>query len=429
MTTDLTKTARFFTQLEQWRNNYFPERQLFLRSQGRVRFLTIHSYTQIAMASGVLVAIGWGLVTSYAYLSRDHVIEGKNNTISAISAEYQTLSSDFSALEAEVERRANLLEERQQFLQDLIGSAPVDTPSLLPIPSEDSSNEPTILPETNTSDIEEQESTADKLSFFDGLFNRPQTTVKMPSNSERRKALLARLQKIEETQREVATRLEAAVNQKVQSIDQAIKPSEISVNILLAKAEAQDAAVGGPFVPELSFEGVFEAKDGAAFEKLRENFDRLKNVTNALNSYPHGKPADKYYISSRFGGRIDPIKKVRARHYALDLSGWPGEPIKATAPGKVVKSGSIWPYGNMVEIDHGNGFRTRYGHMRKLNVKKDEEVKFGQQLGEMGSTGRVTGTHVHYEVWFDDKVRDPMPFMKAAANVLKIQGRNEETYE
>jgi murein DD-endopeptidase MepM/ murein hydrolase activator NlpD len=81
----------------------------------------------------------------------------------------------------------------------------------------------------------------------------------------------------------------------------------------------------------------------------------------------------------------------------------------------------------MVEIEHGNGFRTRYGHMRKLRVKKGEEVTVGTRVGDMGKTGRVTGTHLHYEIWFDGKVRDPMPFLKAANDVLKIQGRDEKT--
>ncbi|WP_262695312.1 M23 family metallopeptidase [Kordiimonas aquimaris] len=424
-----TSASRFYARLQEWRLLYFPERQLFLRSEGRVRFLTIHSYTQVAAATALLVATGWGALTSYAYLSRDFLIEDKNKTISAMSADYQELSSDFSALEAEVERRANLLEERQQFLQELISSAPKDTPSLLPLPIEEAASEQVSQPETEALDDSDEEISTEKLSFFEEFFDTSPDELQTPTNPERRKTLLSRLQQLEKAQRSVASLLEKAVAQKLQNIDEVVQPSGVTVDKLLAQAEGQNTAIGGPFVPEPSFEGIFTTTDGVSFENLRENFDRLKMVTNALDSYPHGKPAKKYYVSSRFGSRIDPIKKVRSRHYALDLSGWPGEPIMATAPGKVVKSGSVWPYGNMVEIDHGNGFRTRYGHMRKLNVKKDEEVKLGQQLGEMGSTGRVTGTHVHYEVWFNGKVIDPMPFMKAAEHVLEIQGRYEKTSE
>ncbi len=426
MTTKLTKIARFFAQLEQWRGTYFPERQLFLRSQGRVRFLTIHSYTQIAMASGVLVAVGWGMVTSYAYLSRDHVIEGKNKTISTMSSQYQTLSSDFSALELEVERRAQLLEERQQFLEDIVKTDPVDSVAQPASQSESETPESKMEVDANATAAPTPEQTS---SLLDRLFASAPVNAASLTTVDRRVTLLNRLRDMEQRQRSLAALMMEGVQKKLVTVDTILAPTKINADDLIRKISSPGIAIGGPYVPDYSFEGIFEATDGSPFFNLKENSDRLKMVTNALNSYPYGKPADKYYISSRFGSRIDPIKKVRARHYALDLSGWPGEPIKATAPGKVVKSRSIWPYGNMVEIDHGNGFRTRYGHMRKLNVKKNEEVKLGQQIGEMGSTGRVTGTHVHYEVWFDGKVRDPMPFIKAAANVLKIQGRHEKTYE
>lgn len=421
MTTKLTKVARFFAQIEQWRATYFPERQLFLRSQGRVRFLTIHSYTQIAIASGLAVAIGWGTVTSYAYLSRDQVIAGKNKTISTMSSQYQTLSSDFSALELEVEKRAQLLEERQQFLEEMleVESATSRVQSLddAPVTADDSGKEADYTTPEQTS------------SFFDALFASAPANAAVLNNIDRRKSLLGRLREMEQRQRTLASLMLENIDQQLTAVDTTLAPTKLSADDLIRKIDAAPVAIGGPYIPDHSFDGIFAANDGSPFLELKENSDRLEMVTNALNSFPYGKPADKYYVSSRFGGRIDPIKKVRARHYALDLSGWPGEPIKATAPGKVVKSRSIWPYGNMVEIDHGNGFRTRYGHMRKLNVKKGEDVKLGQQLGEMGSTGRVTGTHLHYEVWFDDIVRDPMPFIKAAANVLEIQGRHEKSDE
>ena len=421
LTTTPTKIASFFAQLEQWRTTYFPERQLFLRSQGRVRFLTIHSYTQIAIASGLAIAIGWGTVTSYAYLSRDQVIAGKNKTISTMSSQYQTLSSDFSALELEVEKRAQLLEERQQFLEEMLEADSAGTQTQLtdgaPVETEGEAEEAQYEnPEKNS-------------SLFDALFASAPANAAVFTNVDRRITLLNRLRDMEQRQRTLASQMLANVNQQLIAVDTALAPTKLNADDLIRKIDSISIAVGGPYIPDHSFDGIFTANDGSAFLDLKENSDRLEMVTNALDSFPYGKPADKYYVSSRFGGRIDPIKKVLARHYALDLSGWPGEPIKATAPGKVVKSRSIWPYGNMVEIDHGNGFRTRYGHMRKLNVKKGEDVKLGQQLGEMGSTGRVTGTHLHYEVWFDDKVRDPMPFIKAAANVLEIQGRHEKSDE
>ena len=264
-------------------------------------------------------------------------------------------------------------------------------------------------------------------SLFDQLFASAEAKEVEPNNTDRRVQLLEQLRNLETRQQALASKVNNDLESQLAFIDGTLTDAGIASADLLPNIQSQ--AVGGPYIPERAFDGIFEANDGESFVQMREQSERLKMITNALDSYPVGKPVEKYYISDRFGTRIDPFTKVRSKHYALDMAGWPGSAIEATAPGKVIYSGWYGPYGNMVEIDHGNGFRTRYGHMRKLSVKKNEQVELGQKLGEMGKTGRATGTHLHYEVWFNDKVRDPMPFMKAAANVLKIQGRHEETDE
>lgn len=433
-----TPVVAAIAQLEEWRERYFPERQLFLRSQGRVRFLTIHSYTQVAISAIGVLALGWGLVTSYAYVTRDGLIEDKNETISTMSSQYENLSSEFSALEAEVERRTKLLEERHTFLEELVKEAPAAAPSLLPLVENNTENNTAVevpvgaaggpleeAPEDNREEDKE-------VSFLDLFFNsKPSEPAVALSNTERRQALLARLEQLDQEQRATAQALMGAAQTRLADVDATIGESGVSLASFEKVVASASAGLGGPFEPDTgtSFEGVFKVDDGQIYADLLEEYDRLKMVTNALDSYPHGKPATEFYLSSRFGRRRDPIKKTWARHRAVDLAGWPGTPITATAPGKVVHSGWFGVYGNMVEIDHGNGFRTRYGHMRKLNVKKNEEVSLGQQLGEMGKTGRATDTHVHYEVRFDGKLLDPMRFMKAADNVLKIQGRYEQQGE
>lgn len=409
-----SKLTAFANRFHAWRQTYFPERQLFLRSEGRVRFLTIHSYVQMGIAGSLLVALIWGSVTSYAYLSRDRVLEGKNRTISTMSSQYKTLSSDFSALEAEVERRAQLLEERQRFLEEMLQVEPSE-----PVEIE---NSEAITPQTE--DVAEPQA-----SLIDQIFSEASVTASTPGNSERRSDLLARLENLDKRQQQVVGLMLSDVATQMAFVEETLAPTNISSSDLIPEPSSAASAVGGPFIPERTFDGVFAANDGVRYMALRENTQRLKMVTNALNSYPVGTPVEKYYISDRYGPRIDPFKKVRSQHYGLDMAGWPGSSIEATAPGTVVYSGWYGPYGNMIEVDHGNGFRTRYGHMRKLSVKKNEQVELGQKLGEMGKTGRATGTHLHYEVWFADKVRDPMPFLKAAENVLKIQGRHEETNE
>ena len=98
----------------------------------------------------------------------------------------------------------------------------------------------------------------------------------------------------------------------------------------------------------------------------------------------------------------------------------------ATAPGRITKAGNRYPYGNLVEIDHGNGFKTRYGHLQKVLVNVGDVVDRGQNVGKMGCTGRCTGTHVHYEVWFAGRPRDPLPFMKVQLDILENERQENE---
>ena len=103
----------------------------------------------------------------------------------------------------------------------------------------------------------------------------------------------------------------------------------------------------------------------------------------------------------------------------VDLGGVPRSRVYSTSPGVVTFVGNKGPYGRMVEIDHGLGLRTRYGHLRKILVKLKEKVAFRHKIGQMGSSGRSTGSHVHYEVLFDGKPIDPMKFLKAGMYVFK----------
>ena len=426
LTTETTKIKRFVRSFRTFKDKYFPERQLFLRSEGRVRFLTIHSYFQMAMASAIVISLIWGGITSYAYLTRDLTIEEKNQEIANISANYNSLENDFSALEKEIERRAIKLEERQRFLESSILGEEANL--------EEVNSEEPALDDAAALPVNAGEDTTDKrteASFLESLLGTEKIEVaEVLSTRERREILLSRLKAMGNQQQKLAQQYLTSLNAEHKQIDTTLEPTYVSSEKFLNLAsKSQINAVGGPFIPAAGFDDVFSAEDGKIFDQIIDSQERLKIVTMMLESFPAGEPAAKYYLSSKFGRRKDPIKGTWSNHYAVDLAGWPGTAIQATAPGKVVKSGWLGPYGKMIEIDHGNGFRTRYGHMRKLRVKKGDSVELGQRIGDMGKTGRITGTHVHYEVWFDGIVIDPLPFIKAGKDVLEIQRRHKETSE
>ncbi len=146
---------------------------------------------------------------------------------------------------------------------------------------------------------------------------------------------------------------------------------------------------------------------------------RLHSLEKLLTKLPLAAPLDKYRVSSHFGKRVDPLNKDVAFHSGVDFPGRDKTPIRATAPGKVVHAGEMGRYGTLVEIDHGNGIRTRYGHLHKALVHVGQKVKYRHRIALMGSTGRSTGTHLHYEVRVDGKPRDPLNFIEAGRFVFK----------
>jgi murein DD-endopeptidase MepM/ murein hydrolase activator NlpD len=176
-------------------------------------------------------------------------------------------------------------------------------------------------------------------------------------------------------------------------------------------------ALGGPFVP------VKPPKPGAsAFERqlyrvglARAQVDRLNR---ALTAVPVRKPvAGDLDMSSPFGVRSDPFLGRPAMHTGIDLRGDIGEPVHATATGTVTVAGWDGGYGKMVEIDHGNGLATRYGHLSEIDVKVGQRVRIGEVIGKIGSTGRSTGPHLHYETRLKDEPVDPQKYLLAGVKL------------
>jgi murein DD-endopeptidase MepM/ murein hydrolase activator NlpD len=183
---------------------------------------------------------------------------------------------------------------------------------------------------------------------------------------------------------------------------------------------------GGPYIPLDSevrasrIDGVIDEFD-RQFGDIAESYARLDALTVAVSRMPLVTPVHHghYRSTSGFGYRVDPFTGRVAFHAGADMAGEFGTPILATAPGRVMAAERRGPYGLMVEIDHGRGVRTRYAHLQNAFVKQGDQVAFRQKIATMGSSGRSTGPHLHYEIWFNDVVRDPTKFFDAGRNVFK----------
>jgi murein DD-endopeptidase MepM/ murein hydrolase activator NlpD len=169
-------------------------------------------------------------------------------------------------------------------------------------------------------------------------------------------------------------------------------------------------AVGGPFVPANAPAGSFER------QLYRINLARahVEQLNRTLAAVPVRRPVDgEIDYSSGFGMRVDPFLKSPAMHTGIDMRGETGDPVRATATGTVTMAGPNGGYGKMVEIDHGNGLSTRYAHLSAIDVKVGQPVRIGQIVGRIGSTGRSTGPHLHYETRVDGEPVDPQKYLRA----------------
>jgi murein DD-endopeptidase MepM/ murein hydrolase activator NlpD len=192
--------------------------------------------------------------------------------------------------------------------------------------------------------------------------------------------------------------------------------ADLGLDVGKMPAKSFQPGVGGPFVP------VNPRGDLTSFDRqlFRINLVRgdVERLTRTLISVPVRKPLPgEIDTTSGFGMRMDPFLRAPAMHTGLDFRGDYGEPVHATAAGTVTQAGWSGGYGKMVEIDHGNGFATRYGHMSAIDVEVGQTVRLGQVVGKLGSTGRSTGPHLHYETRIDGDAVDPQRFLRAGVRL------------
>jgi murein DD-endopeptidase MepM/ murein hydrolase activator NlpD len=229
--------------------------------------------------------------------------------------------------------------------------------------------------------------------------------------------------------------LEGVLNRVTASLDKVEQSQTATLNAIEDKVEARTrrmrgvlaelggdlgkhggevtGAIGGPFVaakPPPARASSFEKQ----LYRIKVERAQMTRVSDSLLAVPLRKPVfGDIDMSSPFGMRMDPFLRGPAIHTGIDLRGDTGDPVRATANGTVTIASMQGGYGNMVEIDHHNGFSTRYGHMSKIEVKVGQKVRIGDTLGRIGSTGRSTGPHLHYETRVNDTAVDPQKFFRA----------------
>ncbi len=358
----------------------FPDREFFMRSQGEVRFIKLSSKLQLRVAGGaaataLVVVASMGVMAWGQYRAQSDLAAFATQRAEVASAEDR-----LEAYGGNLDRVVADLEERQKFLEEMAEMLPDDM-----VAAEAASG-------TVTDSTAEASRTVEKVS---AMF--PQARG---------------LAEIEARQLAFAERLTSFADARSRRAEAAMRKLNLDPKMLSREARL---GMGGPFE---ALTGTGNAID-PRFERLGLSLARMAVLERALNGIPSVVPASVENITSGFGYRRDPFNGRGAMHAGIDFKGAMGSPIFAAADGRVTFAGWKSGYGKAVEVTHGNGMMTRYAHMSRIDVTIGQPVDAGATLGGLGSTGRSTGPHLHFEVRINDRAVNPRPFLEAAPDVLK----------
>lgn len=231
--------------------------------------------------------------------------------------------------------------------------------------------------------------------------------------------IVAPLTAVEGRQTALATQAMAVVDARYAATAASLRKMGIEPRKLNGRSVT---AMGGPFEPIDTTAA--KAQPDPQFRALFQSWKRLDRLQQGTIAIPSTMPVSNMSFTSGFGVRSDPFRGSAAMHAGVDMPGPIGTNIYATADGVVARSERAGGYGNLVEINHGRGIQTRYGHLSASLVTAGQHVKRGQLIARMGSTGRSTGSHLHYEVRLDGHAVNPMPFLQSASYLAAIPVRS-----
>jgi murein DD-endopeptidase MepM/ murein hydrolase activator NlpD len=476
-----------------WLHETFPERQIYIRSDGRVQFFTFGPTLQATLAGLTLIFLGWVAFATVNVIFKDRIIAAKDYRYQQMQSAYENRVADlqlsydelngalvtaedrFKATADEIQLKqntiVNFLSHKQQVDATLSGLAnafiraraesplrnasrpgvylggPTDgldgSASLSGLPPTPRLSAPTGVSELPVMPLpaSPQPRTAKptKASFLDlgdavgrlsGLLFGTSAPAPRLSTAEFAQhpalrvlaAETERVAKIGSSETALMTQTQGEVAQGVSELQTVIRHTGINPNDYTRRVDGAHG-MGGPDIPlqDVRVEGVADKSFSTAFLRASAVLEQMDTLLSAMHHLPLAMPVSgsQFERTSGFGARVDPFTGQYSFHSGVDFAGPWGSLIESTAPGRVIYAGERGGYGNMVEIDHGFGIHTRYGHLSTILVRVGANVPAGAPIGKLGSTGRSTGPHVHYEIWYNDVVRNPSTFIEAGRHVFE----------
>jgi murein DD-endopeptidase MepM/ murein hydrolase activator NlpD len=431
---------------------YFPEQRLFLKSDETTRFIRLRPITQAAGVTVGALALFW-TVFSTAIVLMDFVHSGSSREqIARQTALYE-------------ERLGVLSDDRDLRLAEASGAQERFTVALTQVSSmqerllatEDSRRELEtgidVIQNTLRRAIKERDdaraeaarlatalaeqtgvTTSDVGRIRDTEITLDMITAALGETARERDAKQAEVARAEQETADVEKRtaelearnavifakLEEALTISVEPLEKMFRDAGLNPDQLLDSVRSGYSGQGGPLSPiSLSTMGLSGSPDETRANAILAGLDNLNLYRLAAYRVPLGLPLKtSFRFTSGYGYRSDPINGSGRKHEGQDLAGDYGSPVYSTADGTVTYAGWEGGYGRLVKVQHAYGIETRYGHLSQIRVDVGQKVSRGERIGDMGNSGRSTGTHLHYEVRLTGSAVNPMTFIRAANNVF-----------
>ena len=367
----------------------FHTRKIIVVSDRGVDYYPMSRSFQGALMVSVLGFVSWASYSTGSFMAAQSQIQEKDRAIAKVSLENQKISSEFSLLKQDLVRMKDEDGDLSEYAEFVI--------------KQYSDNNIAAL-----SDVGPKVEGANHTMMF-----------------ERINFLEERIASLRQENKEFVETIKQITEGKISELEKAISLTGLDRETLkdrfaseqeeLAGTEEDaDGPKGGPFVPYRSSDLLSGEK-----QELMKNVEEMMQLHGIIERMPLAKPINTNKLSSGFGRRIDPFTHRLAQHLGIDFSGPVGAKVYATADGKVTYTGYRGAYGNLVEIDHGLGISTRYGHLSRILVEDGDNITEGELIAIQGSTGRSTGNHLHYEVRYNNRALNPLKFLAAGQHVSK----------
>ena len=444
----LRLSHRIETALEPW----LPEQRLFLKSDATTRFVRLRPLTQaISLAVGGL-AVGWFLLAS-AILLMDFINAGSSrDQIQRQTGLFEQRLNDLSTVRdlrvaeaAGAQERFNLALKQVSAMQERLlasetrlreletGIDVIQSTLRRTIHERDEAR--AMIAEAKAArteqagaaptEAERAQDVATTLALMANALtetakDRDAEAARVTAEEAKTAAVALQKQQLESRNAIIFGKLEDALTISVEPLNKMFTSVGLNPDDLIAAVRSGYSGQGGPLAPiSFSSMGLSNSPDEPRINAILQDLDTLNLYRIAAFKVPLGMPLQsRFRLTSGFGGRNDPINGSARMHEGQDLAGDYGTSIFATADGTVTYAGWEGGYGRLIKIRHIFGIETRYGHLSQIDVKVGQKISRGEKIGDMGNSGRSTGTHLHYEVRLSGKPVNPMTFIKAARDVF-----------